>query len=232
MVLLLLKERVGLRLAVEHLVHGHNKPIPAYSENGPGGNVILSILSEGFYRWNDNLNELKRAVSPDPSLHPREWTPERMAQIVAPHVFYPAKSAHLSQSDFGILFPWVAKKAFKAEEPERTLKLNARAILEIWRNNGAELADTSKADMEAVQVPAADLQKSHEIGRPRRSSSSSTLAPGVAILKQDERILLRNGELHGWIAIGLGEEDTEITDEKSATKQPEKDIGRVIKEEA
>jgi len=212
----------------------HDKPIPAYADNGPGGNVILSILSEGFYRWNANLNETKRAVSPDPSAPLSTWTPEKMAEIISPHLFYPVKSAHLSQSDFGILFPWISKKAFKAEEPERTLRLNVRAILEIWRNNGAELADTSKADMEAVQIESPELKQSHDLKKPRqprRSSSSSTLAPGVALMKQDDKILLRKGELRGWVALGLNKENTETADDGSL-KRGKKDVGRVIKEKA
>lgn len=212
----------------------HDKPIPAYTQGGPGGSVILAVLSEGFYRWNDNLMEHKRAVSPDPSMQPRDWTPEKMAEIVAPHIFYPVKSAHLSQSDFGVLFPWLAKKAFKAEEPERTLKLNTRAILEVWRGNGAELAETSKADMEAVQVADSDLQKSHGLEKPktpRRSSSSSTLAPGVTTITQDEKVLLRDGSVHGWIALSLNAEDTEIRDGELSDR-PKKDPGRVLKEEA
>ena len=64
------------------------------------------------------------------------------------HIFYPKDSAHLSQSDFGVLFPNITKYIAKAAEPERTLRLNARAILEVMRRQGIQVADTTNADLE------------------------------------------------------------------------------------
>jgi platelet-activating factor acetylhydrolase len=66
----------------------------------------------------------------------------------APHFYYAIASAHLSQSDFGILFPWVTRKLFAIEEPERILKLNLRAILQLLRESRIPVSPTSALDME------------------------------------------------------------------------------------
>ncbi|QIW97530.1 hypothetical protein AMS68_003048 [Peltaster fructicola] len=57
-----------------------------------------------------------------------------------PHMFYPARSQHFNQSDYGILFPWIAKRFTKAEEPERILELNVRAMVQVIRESGIEVA--------------------------------------------------------------------------------------------
>ncbi|KZM28056.1 1-alkyl-2-acetylglycerophosphocholine esterase [Ascochyta rabiei] len=115
-----------------------NKPMPSYS-SPDGGTSILAILSEGFYKWTSNLHETKRIIAKPPTAP---------ASQPGPHVFYPIASAHLSQSDFGILFPWATAKVFGAKEPERVLRLNTRAVLQVLRNSGVEVARTSVADLE------------------------------------------------------------------------------------
>jgi platelet-activating factor acetylhydrolase len=50
-----------------------------------------------------------------------------------PRFYYAKKSAHLSQSDFGILFPRVIRKA---ENPSRILELNVRAVMQWLRECG------------------------------------------------------------------------------------------------
>lgn len=156
----------------------HDLPLPCYARGGPGGGNLLAILSEAFFKWNNNLVELKRTVSENPS----SSTPENQTHP-APYIFYPASSAHLSQSDFGILFPWFTKKAFKAQDPDRTLRLNTRAILEVMRRNATEVADTSAIDME--------------------ESASGTEKP-VAHIGQDAKILKGNGTVTGWVSLDLG----------------------------
>jgi len=94
-------------------------------------------LSEGFFNWTGNLNDNKRALQP-----PKGYKgPE-------PCIFYPQHSQHFSQSDFGILFPYLTQRFMKAEEPERVLKLNVRAVLQMLRNCDFEVAKTSNKDME------------------------------------------------------------------------------------
>lgn len=65
-----------------------------------------------------------------------------------PNIYYADASAHLTQSDFGVLFPWVVKRVFAAEEPEKVTQLNTRTILQVMRNTGAEVGSTSREDLE------------------------------------------------------------------------------------
>lgn len=68
-----------------------------------------------------------------------------------PHMFFVQRSQHFSQSDFGILFPQLARYLAKAEEPERILELNNRAVMQMLRENGVEIAGTE--DAEILDVP-------------------------------------------------------------------------------
>lgn len=116
-----------------------SKPMPCY-DSVAGGKNLLAILSEGFFKWSANCNETKRIVSkPSDSKYPDQ---------AGPHIFYPISSAHLSQSDFGVLFPWVTTKVFGAKDPERVLRLNTRAILQVLRESGTRVANTSAKDLE------------------------------------------------------------------------------------
>ncbi|KAG9205538.1 hypothetical protein G6514_008180 [Epicoccum nigrum] len=116
-----------------------SQPMPSYTSS-KGGSNILSILSEGFFKWSTNLNETVRLLAP-----PKQPGASRQQGA---HIFYPVHSAHLSQSDFGILFPWATMKFFGVKEPERVLKLNTRAALQVLRNSSVEVANTSVADLE------------------------------------------------------------------------------------
>ncbi|KAK5100307.1 hypothetical protein LTS08_005055 [Lithohypha guttulata] len=58
------------------------------------------------------------------------------ANATQPHLYHVPHSAHLSQSDFGVLFPNLTKYVMKAVEPEKTLQLNLRAILAVMKGQG------------------------------------------------------------------------------------------------
>ncbi|KAF9691894.1 hypothetical protein EKO04_010058 [Ascochyta lentis] len=146
-----------------------SKPMPSYSSPS-GGSNILAILSEGFYKWNSNMQETKRVVARPPTAPSSQ---------PGPHIFYPVASAHLSQSDFGILFPWATAKVFGAREPERVLRLNARAVLQLLRNCGVEVANTSVADLEYEGVEA-----------------------GKKIVDDDGILSVRKDRVRGWVNIG------------------------------
>ncbi|RMY00072.1 hypothetical protein D0868_09205 [Hortaea werneckii] len=187
-----------------------DRPLPSYAVGGPDGSNILSVLSESFHNWQDNLNLNKRTVAkPRPSRRPSVATPttrekgkslpafarlrasspasdsgyassnsdrstsadqqqtsqssestapaevlptraahERTNESTAgPHMFYVATSQHFNQSDYGILFPWLAQKFTKAEEPERCLELNTRAMVQVLREAGIELAGEDDRDI-------------------------------------------------------------------------------------
>lgn len=183
-----------------------DKPLPSYAIGGPAGSNVVSILSEAFFNWDDNLSINKHIVgapslSRRPSTAPRlsrapgqllpDWarlardqspgrdsgyasgnTPLRSlhrqrskasglsqarsrtsqpqttsspdsaspTRTAGPHVFYIKQSQHFNQSDFGLLFPWIAKRVTKAEEPERIMELNFRAFQQTLRENGIEVA--------------------------------------------------------------------------------------------
>ena len=159
-----------------------SRPLPAYDSNA--GSPPLAILSEAFFKWTNNFRETKRALSPPAGQPPTRQT--------TPHIFYPISSAHLSQSDFGPLFPWSTRKVFKAEDPERTLRLNVRAILESLRRSGVKVADTSASDMES--------ESNSEQGQGGNLKERFPLA-------QDHKILATDGSVRGWIAIPLDEPD-------------------------
>lgn len=158
------------------------QPLPCYAQAGPGGSSILAILSDSFFKWRANLNLTKRVVFP-----PQATDGLLSENFTPPHVFYRIASAHLSQSDFGVLLPWLTKKVFKADDPVRTLRLNTRAVLEMMRQHGIELAPTSSADMEEAAA-----EESH----PGVDSENERLSKG-----QDSKILATDGSVKGWVAL-------------------------------
>ena len=161
------------------------KPLPAYSGSGSDVRASpsppLAILSEAFYKWSSNLRATIQAVSPSSD------TPSSNTNI-KPNIFYPISSAHLSQSDFGILFSRLTKRLLKAEEPERTMRLNVRAILESLRRSGIPVAETSKLDME--------IQEDQEGAKMPEAQGENGLAVG-----RDHKILATDGNVRGWIAV-------------------------------
>ena len=152
------------------------KPLPCYADPTTGS-PPLAILSEAFYKWEMNLNNTKELISPPPNQNSK----------IKPHIFYPVGSAHLSQSDFGHLYPWLTKKLFHAQEPERTMRLNVRAILESLRRGGIKVADTSAADMEGVALVNGEGKFGLQEGG------------------QDFEILDRGGRVRGWVFVDLDE---------------------------
>ena len=149
------------------------KPLPGYSDPSIGGSHILFICSEGFFKWRGNFIQAKRLLSPSPN----QENPTLAKGIKGPHIFYPETSAHLSQSDFGVLFPWLTKRVLGCQEPERTILLNVRAILEMMRRAGLEVAETSKVDREM------------------KDDSAKTTG--------DAKILAKTGGIRGWVPLAL-----------------------------
>ncbi len=117
------------------------KPMPCY-DSPNGGKNLLSVVSDAFYKWSSNFKEVTAVIAKPPA------SQSKYPNQPGPHLFYPPTSAHLSQSDFGILFPWVTAKVFGAKDPERLLRLNARAVLQVLRESGFEVANTSARDLE------------------------------------------------------------------------------------
>jgi platelet-activating factor acetylhydrolase len=119
------------------------KPLPCFSAtNSPDGTgtntksntTVLAIMSQDFYNITSIIDRTKAALSRDPAT---AGSPDGTDSSSGPRLFYASKTAHLSQSDLALLFPWAAKTLLKVEdEPERTLQLNIRAILQLLRVNG------------------------------------------------------------------------------------------------
>ncbi|KAI0897729.1 PAF acetylhydrolase [Annulohypoxylon nitens] len=119
------------------------------SSPSPGGNALLAVESEDFHNWTEHLHATARALSPTPS-HPSVAASSFYAsgvKLPEPHFFFVERSAHLSQSDFGVLFPWLMFKIYKSEEPERALRLNRRALLQVLRVNEVSVARTWVGDL-------------------------------------------------------------------------------------
>ena len=127
-------------------------PLPQYDDkpSAPGGTALLAVESEAFYKWTDHLHVKARLLSPNPSaktVSPTVYERPSGIRQSEPNFFYVVNSAHLSQSDFGILFPWLTKKIFDAEQPERALRLNLRAQLQLFRANSIPVARTCPSDL-------------------------------------------------------------------------------------
>lgn len=197
------------------------QPLPCYAPAGSGGSNILALLSESFFKWRANLKLTKSVVFP-----PQVPDASASEDFTPPHLFYRTASAHLSQSDFGVLLPWLTKKVFKADDPVRTLRLNARAILEMMRQNGIEVAPTSSVDMEEDAAAGG----SH----PVVDSGNEGLSKG-----QDLKILATDGSVKGWVALRpedankteLGEAVNTKTDDKATPLTAVVD-GELIKTES
>jgi platelet-activating factor acetylhydrolase len=186
-----------------------NKPFPCYAPGGPGGCAILAVESQAFYKWRIHLKTTKRLLSPNPASETHTVEDDGRP---GPHFYYPTASAHFSQSDFGILFPWLTRKIFAIEEPERIMKLNVRAILQLLRERHVPVSPTSASDM--------------EIG------SETNM-----VTKDDAKIFCTNGEIKGWNYLSCDvtdlsdvelEDDSEVAENAHPT---EATVGGELKKE-
>jgi platelet-activating factor acetylhydrolase len=168
-------------------------PFPCYTEGGPGGAGLLAVESQVFYKWRAHLNATKRLLSPDPSSLKHDY---KNGTIAEPNFFYASTSAHLSQSDFGVLFPWFTKKFLAVEEPERVMRLNVRAVMQLMRNSKIQVSATSHTDMEMEDSNAKETT-------------------------DDKLILGCNGEVRGWIRLITNVEELPEEDEPAAKGEVE-----------
>lgn len=140
-------------------------PMPCYS--GPaGGNAILAVLSEAFHGWEPHLRMTARILSPTPaseSLTESSFHRDG-SEIPRAHFFYVPGSAHLSQSDFGVLFPRLVKRKLGVVDPARVTRLNLRAALQFLRGNGIAVSRTCKGDLvEGPSVAEGDAEDDSSI---------------------------------------------------------------------
>ncbi|KAL7953720.1 phospholipase A2 [Trichoderma compactum] len=198
-----------------------NLPLPVYADvpSAPGGTALLAVQSEAFFKWPGHLHVTARLLSPDPTakvVTPAIYERPSGNKLPEPNFFYVGSSAHLSQSDFGILFPLLTRKIFNAVEPERALRLNLRAQLQFLRANSIPVARTWIGDL----VDGSHMDK---LDLANKGSSSSDVA--VDGLNDDKAIFDRSGydviDHWNWIdTIGLGEPDEQKSGQ-STTEQIE-----------
>lgn len=181
-----------------------NKPLPCYAKGGPGGQGVLAVESQAFWKWRVHLKVTKRFLSPDPGCVGTMRQCETDSRP-PPHFYYATASAHLSQSDFGILFPWATKRFMGVEEPERVLRLNTRAVLQLMRQQGIPVSPTSVKDMELT----VDGEK----------TENPTSAPS-----QDEQIFSTMGAIRSWNFLDLDVSD--MTDVKAEDEEQQQDHGQ------
>jgi platelet-activating factor acetylhydrolase len=87
----------------------------------------LHIVSEQFFKWSENF----RAI---PTLLHESRTSSSFAKL-----FYIRGSAHISQSDFQLLFPNLCRRYFHAEaHADKVMDLNVRAGVEFLRTLGID----------------------------------------------------------------------------------------------
>ncbi|KAI1818181.1 phospholipase A2 [Poronia punctata] len=200
-----------------------NLPLPVYApttpsspDESPGTRAVLAVESEDFYKWRDHLHTTARILSPEPSS-------ENAVVTNKPYLFYVKRSVHLSQSDFGLLFPFLTRMVFKSESPDRALRLNLRAQLQILRINGIPIAATQPADLvddnnnnnNNNKPTKGDKDKEKDKDKDNASirsiginnkPSTTTTTPTTAATDDDTAILDREGN-----AVKLIESTTTIT---------------------
>jgi platelet-activating factor acetylhydrolase len=218
-------------------------PLPVYADvpSAPGGSALLAVESETFFKWKEHLHLKARILSPDPAAPVVSAaafeSPDSGVRLTEPNVFYVHKSAHLNQSDFGILFPWLTKKVFGSDRPERALRLNLRALLQHLRVNDVSVARTWVGDL----VDGAHFGK---LGIPGAAASEGGDKGPDDGIHDDKAILDRgeNGTVDAWSwidIVGMGAEscpgeiqlrereagnDGAVSDVEDAERQMESEI--------
>jgi platelet-activating factor acetylhydrolase len=186
------------------------KPMPCYDvdKSPAGGNALLAVLSEAFVKWEGNFNDTKRTISP---VQPApsddiKWSP---------YIFYPTSAAHLSQSDFGILFPWLTSTVLKTKDPERLLKLNVRAMLQVIRSNGFEIAATGKKVLEEEEVMI-------------QPEEAKSIESQDTLEYQDWGILAEDSDVDGWNCISMKSSEGKHVEEDYDTRGEEFEEGELL----
>ncbi|CAJ2507577.1 Uu.00g087630.m01.CDS01 [Anthostomella pinea] len=217
-------------------------PLPAYDSTGaetatpaPGGPAILAVESEHFYKWTEHLHTSARVLSPRPSAPHVEAAAfdQPGGRLPTPNFFYVQRSAHLNQSDFGVLFPWVTHKVFGSEDPEGVMRLNVRAALQVLRVNGVAVARTGRGDL-------GDGGEDARTGKGETDESDGDAAmreKGSVDGKSDDRAILdRSGSagVEGWRFIdivGMGEvadKDGKVKRDDEAVDEQESEMAGVL----
>ncbi|KAI0009582.1 phospholipase A2 [Xylariaceae sp. FL0662B] len=219
--------------------HNTSSPLSSSSsspQSPPGGTALLAIESSDFLAWREHLHVTARALSPAPGaarVRAAAFFHERagvVTKLPEPHFFCAARSAHLSQSDFGVLFPRLTRRVFGAEDPERALRLSRRAILQVLRRNGVAVARTGVADLVeggGGKEGEGELKVDQGMGEGGRGVDD-----GIC---DDAAILDRDGSVEAWSfvdIVGMGEmaadSEAETDDVVAETREREQGMAGVV----
>lgn len=199
------------------------RPMPAYRPSGAakkGGHALLCVFSEAFHEWTSNRAQVQKALRP-PSA-PRSSTstssskPKKdssssssssSAAVAAAYsgpearLFKPQHSEHFSQSDIGVLFPRLTGAFTRAQDPEYVLELNARAVLQLMRENGVCV---SESRVTSVGSTAPATTPTTGVTGATGARESKRVAPRT--VEDDSAILARPEEIIGWEKVELDDE--------------------------
>ncbi|KAF3939124.1 hypothetical protein ABW19_dt0201295 [Dactylella cylindrospora] len=118
---------------------------------------VTPQLPKGFSRDDEaKLAQEEEEVIEDEESLSLQRTQSRASQSPGVYpdrkLYYVMKSAHLSQSDFGVLFPRSARYFAKVEDSEGVLDLNVRAVTEFMREQGIKVAPFSENTASDKQI--------------------------------------------------------------------------------
>ncbi|KAL9115992.1 MAG: hypothetical protein Q9227_000360 [Pyrenula ochraceoflavens] len=145
-------------------------PLPCYSSppppppppNNPStstphkpGTTTLAIMSSEFHSYTKILSRTISVLSPpspsNPSPTPSSSPPTHpTSSNTIAKLFYTRNSAHMSQSDFGLLFRWAMKRWLRVEDPEWVLRVNVGAVVEFIRGFGWGAQEVAESGVDGV----------------------------------------------------------------------------------
>ncbi|ODH50517.1 hypothetical protein GX48_03335 [Paracoccidioides brasiliensis] len=183
------------------------KPLPCYTADSTKGQHqaanVLAIMSGEFFKWAAGLKATRFTLSNRPVPGSPEPDPV-VSSRRQPRVFYAAKSAHMSQSDAGVLFPWAMKRWVNAEEPERTMQLNVTAIIQMLRECAVPF-DLDEAVIHALEnvaeVTVANNNGNDTGNQNVANGKENNFSPGI---------FATDGSIRGWLPVPLTDDSQPV----------------------
>jgi platelet-activating factor acetylhydrolase len=155
------------------------KPLPCYTSSDNPTSNVLAIMSTEFTNYSELITRMKALLSANPvaTLEKLESQSESSSMNQdsdqnqsptldtsstsstttltntsnSPLLFTTPRSAHLSQSDFGPLFPYLNRRFLKVDDPYAKIQINTRAILQALRMCGVEVASVQGEKLEEAK---------------------------------------------------------------------------------
>lgn len=205
------------------------RSMPAYRPSGAakkGGHALLCVFSEAFHEWTSNRVQVQKALRPPPSAPQQSSSsssssskPNKDSYSGAAaayngpqaRLFKPQHSEHFSQSDIGVLFPRLTGAFTRAQDPEYVLELNARAVLQLMRENGVCVSESRVTSVGSTPAPApTGSGATTGAGATGDATAMESKRVSARTVQDDSAILARPEEIIGW-------ERVELDDEAAAT---------------